>query len=244
MLDPNPEGLMRKFAAASILLLCFAATPALSLSDRPYITAADVDFPALLPPPPAEDSPAGKRDVQTIIDLQKNMTPERMAAIQADTVQNVYQVAAPVLGPRFTKENFPLTGAFLDKVIKDAGVGVGPIKQKYKKLRPFQYSHDIHTPENIAMASRGPTYPSGHSTTGAEVALILGMMIPEKREALFARGWEYGINRVTSGAAYPSDWEGAHITATLAVNQMLKNPDFRADFEAVKAEVRKGLGLS
>jgi acid phosphatase (class A) len=235
---------MRKLALAPVLLLCLAATPALSLSDKPYITASDVDFPMLLPPPPKEDSPAGKRDVQTIIDLQKNMTPERMAAIQADTVQDVYQIAGPVLGPKFTKENFPMTGAFFGKVAKEAGVGVGPIKQKYKKLRPFQYSKDIHTPENIAKASQGPTYPSGHSTTGAEVAILMSMMVPEKREALYERGWEFGVNRVTSGAAYPSDWEGAHITATLAVNQMMKNPEFRADYEMVKAEVRKGLGLS
>ena len=32
--------------------------------------------------------------------------------------------------------------------------------------------------------------------------------------------------------------EGAHF------NAMLKNPEFRADYDAVKAEVRKGLGLS
>ena len=70
------------------------------------------------------------------------------------------------------------------------------------------------------------------------------MMVPEKREALYERGWEYGINRITSGAAYPSDCEGGHIAATLAVNQMMKNPEFRADFDAVKAEIRKGLGLS
>ena len=235
---------MRRLAPLPVVLFCLAATPALSLSDKPYLTAADVDFATLLPPPPAEDSPAGKRDVQTIIDLQKNMTPERIAAIQADTVQNVFQVAGPVLGPKFTQANFPITAAFFDKVVKDAGVGVGPIKQKYKKKRPFQYSTEIHTPDNIAKASQGPTYPSGHSTTGAETAILLSMIIPEKREALYERGWEYGINRVTSGAAYPSDWEGAHITATLAINQMLKNPDFRADFETVKAEIRKGLGLS
>jgi acid phosphatase (class A) len=234
---------MRKSAVLAVALACLAATPALALSGKPYITASDVDFPALLPPPPAENSPLGKLDLEAILALQKNMTPERMAAIQADTVQDVYQIAGPVLGPKFTKQNFPLTGAFFDKVAKDAAVGVGPIKQKYKKVRPFQYSKDVHTPENIAMASRGPTYPSGHSTTSAEVALILGMMIPEKREALYERGWEFGINRITSGAAYPSDFEGGHITATLAVNQMLKNPEFRADFDAVKAEVRKGLGL-
>ena len=69
-------------------------------------------------------------------------------------------------------------------------------------------------------------------------------LVPEKREALYERGWEYGIHRITSGAAYPSDFEGGHIAATLAVNAMMKNPEFRADFDAAKAEVRKGLGLS
>ena len=235
---------MRKLALAPVLLLCLAATPALSLSGKPYITATDVDFPGLLPPPPAEASPAGKRDVQAIVDLQKNMTPERMAAIRTDLDQSVYTIAGPVLGPKFTKANFPLVGAFIDKVEKDGGVGVGPIKQKYKKLRPFQFSKEIQTPDDIAKAAGGPTYPSGHSTSGAEVALILGMMVPEKREALYERGWEYGIHRITSGAAYPSDFEGGHIAATLAVQAMMKNPEFRADFDAVKAEVRKGLGLS
>ena len=231
---------MRKLA---FVFLCLIATPALAISDRPYITAKDVDFAGLLPPPPAETSPEGKRDLQILLDLQKNMTPERMAAIHHDLDQSVYTVAGSVLGPKFTKENFPMAGEFFAKVVKDAGVGVGPIKQKYKKLRPFQYSKDIKTPEAIAKAAGGPTYPSGHSTTGALVPILLGMMLPEKREALYERGWEYGVNRMTSGAAYPSDWEGGHITATLAVHEMMKNPAFRADFDAVKAEMRKGLGL-
>jgi acid phosphatase (class A) len=235
---------MRRLGIAPLVFLCLAASPALALSGKPYITAADVDFATMLPPPPPETSPAGQRDLQFIIDRQKNMTPERMAAIHRDLDQSVYTVAGPVLGAKFTKENFPMAGAFFDKVVKDAGVGVGPIKQKYKKPRPFQYSKDVHTPDDIAKAAGGPTYPSGHSTTGALVPIILGMMVPEKREALYERGWEYGINRITSGAAYPSDWEGGHIAAELAVNQMLKNPEFRADFDAVKAEIRKGLGMN
>jgi len=231
---------MRKLA---LVLLCLIATPAMAISDKPYITASDVDFPGLLPPPPTETSAEGKRDLQAILDLQKNMTPQLEAAIQRDLDQSVYTVAGSVLGPKFTKENFPMAGEFFAKVVKDAGVGVGPIKQKYKKLRPFQYSKEVKTPENIVKITGGPTYPSGHSSTGALIPLLLGMMVPEKREALFERGWEYSVNRVASGAAYPSDFEGGHIAATLAVHEMLKNPAFRADFDAVKAEVRKGLGL-
>ena len=234
---------MRTLALLSLIALCLATSSVVALSDKPYLTAADVDFASLLPPPPAETSAAGTRDLQTILDLQKNMTPARMADIQRDLDQSVYTVAGPVLGPTFTKDRFPLAGAFFAKVVADSGVGVGPIKVLYKKIRPFQFSTSVQTPENIARAAQSPTYPSGHSTTGAEVALVLGMMLPEKRAALYERGWEYGVNRVTSGAAYPSDWEGGHIAATLAVNQMMKNPEFRADYEAVKAEVRKGLGL-
>lgn len=57
-----------------------------------------------LPPPTTETSPAGKRDLQTIQDLQKNMTPERMAAIRTDLDQSVYVIAGPVLRAKFTKE--------------------------------------------------------------------------------------------------------------------------------------------
>ena len=218
---------MRKLAFASTLLLCLAATPVLAISEKPYMSANDVDFAMLVPPPPAEDSNAGKRDVQFILDAQKNMTPERMAAIQRDFVQNVFVVGAPVLGAKFSKENLPQTDAFFAKVIKETGVGVGPLKQKYKKIRPFQYDKNIHTPENIASKSMGPTFPSGHSTTGALSAILLSQMVPEKRGALYARGWGYGANRVMSGAAYPSDWDAAHIIAELAVNQMMKNPTSR-----------------
>jgi acid phosphatase (class A) len=234
---------MRKSAFLSVALMCLAATPALSLSDKPYLTAADVDFPGLLPPPPTETSTAGKLDLQTILALQKNMTPERMAAIRADIDQSVYTVAGPVFGASFTQANFPLSGPFFAKVVREGGVGVGPIKQKYKKLRPFQFSKEIQTPDDIAKAAGGPTYPSGHSTTAYEVALILGNMVPEKRDALYERGWDYTIHRITSGAAYPSDAEGGHMAATLAVNQMMKNPEFRADYDAIKAEIRKGLNL-
>ena len=82
----------------------------MALSKKPYLTAADVDFPALLPPPPAEESPLGKRDLQYILDQQKNMTPERMAAIRRDLDQSVYTMAGSVFGAGFTKKNSPWPG--------------------------------------------------------------------------------------------------------------------------------------
>jgi acid phosphatase (class A) len=235
---------MHKLALYSVVLLMLGAAPALALSDKPYLAETDADFANLLPPPPADGSAGDKADMQELLALQKTLTPERLERIQADTEQSVYRVAGEVLGPSFTKDRFPLAGAFFDKVNKDSGVGVGAIKRKYKRLRPFQASKEVQSPANIAAASQGPTYPSGHGTFGAEVALLLAMMVPEKRSELFARGWQYGQQRIMSGVAYPSDWEGGHIGATVMVTLMLQKPEFRADFEATKAEVRKGLGLA
>jgi acid phosphatase (class A) len=235
---------MRKLALCSVVLLLLGAAPTLALSDKPYLAETDADFANLLPPPPADGSAGDKADMQQLLAMQKTLTPERLERIQADTEQSVYRVAGEVLGPTFTKDHFPLAGAFFDKVNKDSGVGVGAIKRKYKRLRPFQASKEVQSPANIAAASQGPTYPSGHGTFGAEVALLLSMMVPEKRSELFARGWQYGEQRILSGVAYPSDWEGGHIGATVMVALMLQKPEFRADFEATKAEIRKGLGLA
>jgi len=232
---------MRSRALLPVAALCLFASSAFALSDKPYITQADIDISSLLPSPPTETSPAGQLDLQIVKDLQKNMTPERAKAIRGDLPQDVYNIAGPVLGPNFTKEKFPLTGEFIAKVTKDAGFGVGPVKQKYMKARPFKYSTEVATAfDDIAKATGGATYPSGHSTTSFEVALILGTMLPSKRDALYERAYTYSLHRVTSGAAYPSDAEGGHITATLAVSEMMKKPEFRADYEAVKAELNKG----
>ena len=232
---------MYRLSSISVLALYLATLPAVALSDKPYITKDDIDIAALLPSPPIETSPAGQLDLQIVKDLQENITTERARAIRNDLPQDVYNIAGPVLGPTFTKDNFPLTGEFIAKVVKDAGFGVGPVKQKYMKPRPFKYNADLAKAfDDIAKSTGGATYPSGHSTTAFEVALILGTMLPSKRDALYERAYTYSIHRVTSGAAYPSDAEGGHITATLAVHSMMQKPEFRADFEAVKAEFAKG----
>jgi acid phosphatase (class A) len=94
---------MRNLALCSVVLLCLGATQALALSDKPYLGASDADFGNLLPPPPADGSPLDKRDLQGVLDLQKNLTPARMEHIQADLEQTVYRVAGEVLGPTSPK---------------------------------------------------------------------------------------------------------------------------------------------
>jgi acid phosphatase (class A) len=233
---------MRNYAFVPVILACLAVTPAFSLSDKPYVTAQDIDFADLMPAPPADGTPGDQRDLQQVLAIQKTLTPQDNARIQADLPLDVFRFST-VLGPDFTKEKFPLTAAFFAKVNKDSGVGVGPLKQKYKRKRPWQASSAVVTPANIQAIAMGPTFPSGHATFGTEVAILLSMAVPEKRTELFARGWQYGDNRVMSGVAYPTDTETSRMMAPVILAAMMQKPEFKADFEAVKAEIRKGLNL-
>ena len=45
-------------------------------------------------------------------------------------------------------------------------------------------------------------------------AILLAAMVPEKRAEIFARGWEYGENRLVAGVHFPSDIESGRIAAT------------------------------
>ena len=240
---------MRKLVLWSVLLLSIGATPALSLSDKPYLAATDASFADLIPPPPADGSPRDKFDLQTVLTLQKALNPKLMAQIQADTTLSVYQLAGEVFGPGFTKERFPTAGAFFDKVNTDSSVGVREIKQKYKRQRPFQASEQVRTvrrPISRRRLCKGrPIGERARPPSGAEAAILLSMMVPEKRtRAVRPRLAIRRRSGCSSGVAYPSDLETARVAATLLVALMLQKPEFKADFEAVKAEVRKGLGLA
>ena len=55
-------------------------------------------------------------------------------------------------------------------------------------------------------------------------------MVPEKRDAIFARGREYGDNRVVDGVHYPSDVEAGRIDGTLVADALMANPEFQKAF--------------
>src|SRR2546423_173969 len=60
---------MRKLFLLPALLLCLGATPALSLSDSPYVARGAFDAVNLLPPPPESNSAEQKRDVERVVQI-------------------------------------------------------------------------------------------------------------------------------------------------------------------------------
>ena len=262
---------MRKLFLIPALLLLLQATPGVCLSNSPYLAPGAFDSIHLLPPPPAADSAAQRQDVDGVVSAQKAASPERVKRAEDDAKVDIAHFA-PVLAPNFSFDGVPGVVAFFRKVGNDTRTPVNMAKDCWERKRPFLADTRVHPPgtmqqetanrpgapvENTAPHDAAspclpvePTppfsysYPSGHSTFGAMTAILLANMVPEKRGELFARGWDYGQSRVIGGVHFPSDVESGRIEATAMVALMMQNPDFRNDFAAARAELRKGLGLS
>ena len=86
-------------------------------------------------------------------------------------------------------------------------------------------------------------YPSGHSTTGYLEALVLVMIVPEKRDAIMARADDYAHSRVVCGVHYPTDVAASKYVAYAIMGIMMNNSQFRKELEAARAETRRALGF-
>jgi acid phosphatase (class A) len=250
---------MQRLMLAAIALI--AATAAVQAD--PYITKEQVDFTHLLPTPPAIDTGAGQRDLAEAMRMRAEADDDERARAIADAEVSIFRFA-DVLGAKFREgRRLQKTIAFFAHVTRDTLPLSSDVKTFWRRARPFAADPNIHPSPDVlpsacnrqreapgtpptADCPNGVSYsfPSGHSTFGTYVAILLAEMVPEKRAELMARGRRYGDNRVINGVHYPTDVEGGRIAATVLVALMMQNPHFRADLAEATAELRAVLGLS
>jgi hypothetical protein len=207
-----------------------AANP---VSHAPYVRAADFDYKALLPEPPADGSPAHVAEIERMLQLQQARTPAEVARCQSEEEVTVMNFA-DVLGPWFNAKNLPMTEVFMREVYDEAKDASGEAKKIWKRTRPPLYDQRIHP---CVKLEKSFSYPSGHATRGIVWAVLLAEIFPDQREALMAKGREIGTDRTLAGMHYPSDVQAGQALGAEVAKRMLANPQFRADFERIKQEV-------
>lgn len=229
--------LTKIFALA--LAIGFAA-PAFAEDAKPFADDKQINLIELLPPPPANDSAQMKAELAEILTIQVTRTPAMEARAIADADEDVWRFANVIDNPKFTKENLPKFSAFFDRIVATEGAVVDPAKDFWKRPRPHLYS-DLVRP--VVKLSKSGAYPSGHTTVGTLMGIVLSNMVPEKKAALMARAWEYGHNRLVGGIHYATDIEAGRIAGTVIAQTIMTHDDYKAEFEAAKQELRTVLGL-
>ncbi len=204
-----------------------------------YITPDQVDLDRILAPPPAPASPAGKADLQAVLDAQQHLTPAEVASVKADVALSVFRFA-DVMGPGFKRENLPFASEFFARTVADDDRAIEAAKRHFNRARPFAADLAI---KPVVLAMTYGAYPSGHATFAYAAAILLAAMVPEKAAAIFERADRFAENRVIGGVHYPTDIEAGKISGSVIDNVMLHEPRFEVDFARATAEVRRTLGL-
>lgn len=202
-----------------------------------FLKAGEVDLPKVLPAPPKPGSKAEQKDMAISLAWQAKRTAAMEALAQADADQSVFRFGV-ILGPSFTKDKLPTAAHFFDEALADARAVGEAAKTHWNRPRPFVASPLIH-----ACVPQPPTnsYPSNHATVGMLYAQILARMLPEQRARLLARARQYAEDRVICGVHYTTDIEAGKRAGAIEAVAMFRDPAFRKEFAAAKAEVRGAL---
>jgi acid phosphatase (class A) len=209
-----------------------------------FVSPNELNVASILPNPPVENSSQAKAELAAVHRLQDTREAAQIAHAKADDIEEDIFIFKDILGYKFTAAALPQTALLSGHVHNDEGVIVGPAKKFFRKLRPFNFDSTVKSVCRTNNDIADYAYPSGHSTTGYLEALVLILIVPEKRDAILARADDYGHSRIVCGVHYPSDVAASKFVAYAMIGIMMNNPQFKKELEAARAETRQVLGLS
>jgi acid phosphatase (class A) len=227
-----------------ILLACAMvagfASPAWA-QDKPasgatFLTARELDASRLLPPPPAETSAAAKAETAELHAIEAARSPEALARAKSDDKTKDASIFAQAMGAGFDLKALPATAKLMSEVRHEEKIAADLAKDGFKRKRPWivDPSFQSCSREDEPLSS----YPSGHTTMGFSMAVVLADLAPEKAQALLSRAQEYADNRMVCGMHFRADIVAGQALGTAVALDLLDNPVFRADRDASAAELK------
>ncbi len=208
-----------------------------------YLPADDLPNSLLLaPPPPAEGSAAFARDEEVSRESFTLRGTKRWDQAIKDADLHFPAAAdafADALGFRITETDTPHLYMLLRRTLTDAGLSTYTAKNHYVRKRPFMVNgQPIGTPDDEEALRNDGSYPSGHTAIGWAWALILCEIVPERTDAILARGREFGQSRVVCNVHWQSDVDEGRIMGASTVARLHADEGFLADLNGAKAEVQ------
>jgi acid phosphatase (class A) len=216
-------------------LALVAAFPAVA-RDLPYLTPQDLDLTSILPPPIVDSA-----QEERVLAAQRAATPERIAQAQRDVDESIDTMFGAMLGKTLDPQSLPATERLFARLRETEDVLTGPPKKAFKRIRPYLSNLEI---KPLVRPSTSGSYPSGHATYVTVAAGVMGSIVPEKFDEIWKRAAEYAQSRVIGGMHYPNDLDGGTLAGVAIVHVLSNRPEFRADLEAARRELRPYLGLT
>ena len=194
-----------------------------------------------LPAPPADGSPAFMAD-KAMHDWARSLKPgERTARAIYEGTTNVEKMAASfsgAFGRELSRKATPLTINLLEKSIKTLRQAATKPKKEYMRKRPYVYYNEgTLIPEDEEEERTSGSYPSGHSTRGWGMALVLSQLNPARQDTLMSVGYQWGQSRVIANYHWQSDVDAARIMTSACFARLQACEEYRRDVAAALQEL-------
>jgi acid phosphatase (class A) len=216
------------------LLLLFALSLALVAQAQIFITKPASELAAGLPPPPADDSPADRADLEVVLQVQADRTPAQVARARRVGPHTPFLMGSAVMGAWFTAENLPRTAAIMQAVWKQTNEVSGVLKKQWDRPRPPARDARVHPCVTVPADS---SYPSGHSTNATVWAAVFSAAFPEHAAEFTAQAHETMWARVLGGAHFPSDTQAGRILGATIAREILGSAAMSGALTEMRAEV-------
>ena len=216
----------------ALILLATNFSSVRAAEQKNYLPDGKPDFMTLLVAPPLPDSAEQAAELDEVLAVYHAANSNEMAIAYSQKKFSDFTFT-PTIGGFFQSNNLPLTADFFQRVQKQAATVTDAAKDYYKRPRPFTADPSLAN----GKLEKSFGYPSGHSTEGTVLALVLAELFPEKREAIMAQGRAFGWHRVEIARHYLSDINAGRVLAQAIVQEMKSNPEFQKDLAAARAEI-------
>ena len=155
-----------------------------------YLTRNEIDSLIQLMRPPANSSPQTRAELDFLLKLQEERTPEqvddalRMHPIgyfPLDGMKNeehLFFEAYEIFGPQFNREIYPKTEMLLHHIMREMRITEFTAKNYFLRARPRQLESNLEPLKRMSSSS----YASGHTLWAYMQAYIMGTLIPEKKK--------------------------------------------------------------
>ena len=199
------------------------------------------DSQALVPAPPATGSAGLAQDhavMQAALALRGTPRFEQ-ARLDADLdfpfAAGTFSCA---LGASIDAQSTPATYRLLRRTLIDGAFSTRAAKELHQRTRPFvENGKPTCTPEDEAELRGNGSYPSGHTAIGWLWALVLAQAVPERTDALLARGRSYGESRLVCNVHWQSDILQGRFMGSGTFARLQSDPVYQADMAAAKVEL-------
>ncbi len=147
---------------------------------------------------------------------------------------------APALGICISDSLTPALYKLISNVAETASCATFRVKKHYARRRPYvQFDEPTLVRADEESHRHSGSFPSGHTSIGWAVALVLTELCPDRADTLLALGYQYGESRVIAGYHYQSDVDQGRSVGAAALARMHAEVDFLTDLGEAREELSK-----